>query len=44
MNYKVELGPKSIFKDPVDCLRYIAVGNHRYYDDTEFEVTGTGGY
>lgn len=44
MNYKVELGPKSIFKDPVDCLRYIAIGNHRYYDDTEFEVTGTGGY
>ena len=44
MNYKVELGPKSIFKDPVDCLRYVAIGNYRYYEDSEKTVTNTGGY
>jgi hypothetical protein len=44
MNYVVEAGLKSPLKDPTDCLRYIAVGNYQYYEDADFETTGTGSY
>ena len=44
MNYRVDQGLKSPLKDPVDALRYIAIGNYEYLEDKDFEVTGTGGY
>ena len=44
MNYSVDLGAKSVFKDPTDCVRYVAVGNYKYYEESDFKVTGTGGY
>jgi hypothetical protein len=44
MNYKVEDGPKGVCKDPVDCLRYVAVGNFEYYDESELMPTQSGGY
>ena len=43
-NYKVEDGPKSPLKDPVDCLRMVAIGNYQYYDESEMVASGTGGY
>ena len=44
MNYKVEDGLKGVCKDPVDCLRYVAIGNYQFYEDSELSVSGTGGY
>jgi hypothetical protein len=43
-NYQVEHGPKAVTKDPVDCLRYIAIGRYKYYEDHEFASTASGGY
>ena len=43
-NYSVDLGHKSVFKDPTDCVRYIAVSNFKYYEEADLEVTGIGGY
>lgn len=43
-NYKVEDGTKASCKDPVDCLRYICVGNYEYIEDGAMQTTGTGGY
>jgi hypothetical protein len=43
-NYQVEHGPKGVCKDPVDCLRYVAIGNYKYYEDHDLIVEGTGGY
>ena len=43
-NYQVEHGLKGVCKDPVDCLRMVAIGNYRYFEDHEFEGTGTRGY
>jgi hypothetical protein len=43
-NYQVDHGPKAVTKDPPDCLRYVAIGNYRYYEDHELGVTKTGGY
>ena len=43
-NYTVEAGMKGVCKDPVDNLRYIALGKYRYYTDDELDVTNTGGY
>ena len=43
-NYKIEDGTKASCKDPVDCLRYIAVGNYEYIEDSALRTTGTGGY
>jgi len=31
-------------KDPVDCIRYLAIGNHEYHDESEYAQTTTGGY
>ena len=44
MNYAVEEGLKSPLKDPVDALRYVAVGNYQYFDNSDFVATGTGSY
>ena len=44
MNYKVEDGPKGVCKDPVDCLRMVAIGNYEFYEDSEMRTSGTGGY
>ena len=44
MNYKVEDGLKGVCKDPVDCLRYIAIGNYQFFEDSKLSVSGTGGY
>lgn len=44
MNYRVEDGGKGVCKDPVDCLRYIAVGNYEYLEDSSFRTTGAGSY
>ena len=44
MNYKVEDGPKGVCKDPVDCLRMVAIGNFQYYDESELMPTQSGGY
>lgn len=44
MNYRVDDGLKTPTKDPVDALRYIAIGNYQYYEDNDYRVTGTGGY
>ena len=43
-NYQVEHGLKGVCKDPVDCLRMVAIGNFRYYEDNEFTISETGGY
>lgn len=43
-NYQVEHGPKGVCKDGVDSLRYIAIGNYKYYEDHELVSTGAGGY
>ena len=44
MNYQVEHGPKGVCKDGVDALRYIAIGNYRFYEDEELIGSGTRGY
>lgn len=44
MNYRVDHGLKSALKDPVDCLRYVAIGNYEYIEDGQTNITGTGGY
>jgi hypothetical protein len=44
MNYKVEDGPKGVCKDPVDCLRMVAIGNYQYYGEDELIGSPTGGY
>ncbi len=43
-NYQLEHGHKGVCKDPVDCLRYVAIGNFQYYEDAEMTVSDTGGY
>jgi hypothetical protein len=43
-NYQVEHGHKGVCKDPVDCLRYVAVGNFKYYEESELMPTQSGGY
>lgn len=43
-NYNVEDGLKAVTKDPVDCLRYVAVGNYQYLDDMSMKPTDPGGY
>ena len=43
-NYQVDHGPKGATKDPVDCLRYVAIGNYRYFEDSELTSSGAGGY
>ena len=43
-NYRLEDGPKAVTKDPVDCLRYIAIGNYKYYEESELLPTPSGGY
>jgi hypothetical protein len=43
-NYQVEHGPKAVTKDPVDCLRYVAIGRYKYYEDHELVGSRTGGY
>lgn len=43
-NYQVEHGPKGVCKDGVDALRYVAIGNYKYYEDHELVSTGAGGY
>ena len=44
MNYKVDDGLKGVCKDPTDCLRYIAIGNYSYLEDSELEATEPRGY
>lgn len=43
-NYTVDDGLKAVTKDPVDCMRYIAVGNYQYLDDMSMKPTEPGGY
>jgi hypothetical protein len=43
-NYQIEHGHKGVCKDPVDCLRYVAIGNYQYYEDAELTVSESGGY
>lgn len=43
-NYKVEDGPKGVCKDPVDCLRMVAIGNYQYLEDHELMASKPGGY
>ena len=31
-------------KDPVDCIRYLAIGNYEYHDEESMAQTATGGY
>ena len=35
---------KSPSKDPVDCVRYLAVGNYQWYDESAMREVATGGY
>ena len=44
MNYKMDDGLKGVCKDPVDCLRYVAIGNYSYIEDSELEISEPGGY
>ena len=44
MNYRVDDGLKAPCKDPVDCLRMVAIGKYEYLEGESFKVTGTGGY
>ena len=44
MNYTVDDGLKGVCKDPVDCLRYVAIGNYEYLDDMSMKPTNQGSY
>ena len=44
MNYQVEHGPKGVCKDGVDALRYVAIGNYKYYENRELVGSTPKGY
>jgi len=43
-NWPSDANLKHGAKDPIDCLRYCAIMNQQYYDESEMVQVGTGGY